>query len=180
MILKYSSFGGILIKTVIVLCLSIQTISSSPVFSNDDDSEFLDLYKEEEPTPRFFFGNNGSLILDTRTTLVLAALFGPLLAAIPILLALLSDQGGDEKPSNGYGSGSGYGGGHGGGGGGGGGGYGGYGYARQTAVGAEDNKLQRNFRKRSAMEDYESLGKFFWCNLFFLFARNFLSILFFK
>ena len=113
MILKSSSFGGISIKTVIVLCLSIR---SSKAFLNEDDSEFLDLYKEEEQTPRFFFGNNGSLILDTRTTLILAALFGPLLAAIPILLALLSDQGGDAKPSHGYGSSSGYGGGYGGGG----------------------------------------------------------------
>ena len=157
MILKSSSFGGISIKTVIVLCLSIL---SSKAFSNEDDSEFLDLYKEEEQTPRFFFGNNGSLILDTRTTLILAALFGPLLAAIPILLALLSDQGGDSKPSHGYGSGSGYGGGYGGGGGSSG-GYGGYGYARQTAVGADSNKQQRNFRKRNAMEDYDSLGKLF-------------------
>ena len=186
MILKSSSFGGISIQTIIVLCLSIQTIRSSQAFSNEDDSEFLDLYKEEEPTPRFFFGNNGSLILDTRTTLVLAALFGPLLAAIPILLALLSDQGGDEKPSHGYGSGSGYDGGYGGGGGGaygggggGGGGYGGYGYARQTAVGADGNKQQRNFRKRSAMEDYESLGKFCWRNLSF-FTIIFLLVLFFK
>ena len=145
------------IKTIIVLCLSIR---SSKAFLNEDDSEFLDLYKEEEQTPRFFFGNNGSLILDTRTTLILAALFGPLLAAIPILLALLTDKGGDSKPSYGYGGGSGYGGGYGGGGGGGG-GYGGYGYARQTAVGADSNKQQRNFRKRNAMEDYDSLGKFF-------------------
>ena len=165
MIVKSLTLGGISIKTLIVLSLSIQTIIALQKFANEEDSELFELYKndaEEEQSGRFFFGNNGSLILDTRTTLVLAALFGPLLAAIPILLALLSDQGNDDQPSHGYGSGSGHGGGYGGGGSGGGhGGYGGYGYARQTSVGADGNKQQRNFRKRSAVEDYGSSGKLF-------------------
>ena len=163
MIMKSSSFCGIIINIVIVLYLSIQITKATTVkqFFAGDESELLELGEEVEK-PRFFFGNNGSLILDTRTTLILAALFGPLLAAIPILLALLGGQGNDS----GYGGHqSGYGGGQSGGYGGGGGsgssgGYGGYGYARNTAVEAESNKQQRNFKKRSPMEDYESSGEF--------------------
>ena len=161
---KCSSLGGIIINIVVVLYLSIHLCKASPF--NGDDSELLELNEEVEK-PRFFFGNNGSLILDTRTTLILAALFGPLLAAIPILLALLGDRGNDDTCRGGQcygGQQSGYGGGHSGYGGGGGsgssGGYGGYGYARNTAVEAESTKQQRNFKKRSPMEDYESSGKF--------------------
>ena len=166
--MKKSSLCGIIINIVIVLCLSIQISKATTVkqFFAGDESELLELGEEVEK-PRFFFGNNGSLILDTRTTLVLAALFGPLLAAIPILLALLGDQGNDNTCRGGQcygGQQSGYGGGQSGYGGGGGsgssGGYGGYGYARNTAVEAESNKQQRNFRKRSTMEDYESSGEF--------------------
>ena len=172
MIMKSSSLGGNILNIVIVLHLSIQ-ISRASLFGGDD-SELLEL-GEEESKPRFFFGNNGSLILDTRTTLILAALFGPLLAAIPILLALLGDQGNDNTCRGGQcygGQQSGYGGGHSGYGGGGGSGssgsYGGYGYARNTAVENETNKQQRNFKKRSPMEEYESSGKFhmYWQKIF--------------
>ena len=156
MSLKSSTLDKIVIS-VIVLSLSIQTTQTSQEFTDGETSELLlNEHTKGVQTPRIFFNN--SIALDTRTVLILAAIFGPLLAAIPILLALLSNRGGnDNQTSYGYGGGSEYGGGqHGGGG-------GGYGYARYSAPGVDDDKSRRNFYKRSALADSESYGKLLSC-----------------
>ena len=158
MSLKSSTLDKIVIS-VIVLSLSIQTTQTSQEFTDGETSELLlNEHTKGVQTPRIFFNN--SIALDTRTVLILAAIFGPLLAAIPILVALLSNRGGnDNTPSYGYGGGSGYGGGqHGG-------SSGGYGYARNSAPGVDDDKIQRNFWKRSALADTESYGKSYVVNI---------------
>ena len=151
--MKNSKSGGHIIATVILLYWNAHISKTSQEFTDRDyDELLLGDYKEENQKGRIFFGNNGSIILDNRTTLILAALFGPFLVALPLLLLLLNKQGGDEEKPYGYVSSSGYGGGHGGSG-------GEHGYERHYVV-KDVRKQHHSYGKRSAPTDSESSGKY--------------------